>query len=195
MGEPLLAHQGHGPVVVDDRDVAQLEAPQALALALVLLRVGPRRWRPVVPRAAGLVGLAAMAVPASTYLLTTTRWFDSDHPMGAFVLRLAVIDLALVALTLAVVLVVLRWARPRWLAEGPAVALVGVGVLSAVTWLLLAGDLLVGRGRICGLLDGRIYRLLYRRIDRIDGGRLAGLACSCAADDDSPSAHTAPSPR
>ena len=32
-------------------------------------------------------------------------------------------------------------------------------------------------------------------IDRIDGGRLAGLACNCAAEDDSPSAHTAPSPR
>ena len=32
-------------------------------------------------------------------------------------------------------------------------------------------------------------------IDRIDGGKLAGLACNCAADDDSPSAHTAPRPR
>ncbi len=32
-------------------------------------------------------------------------------------------------------------------------------------------------------------------IARIDGGRLAGLACNCAADDDRPSAHTAPSPR
>ncbi|MNC80401.1 hypothetical protein D3C75_1331810 [compost metagenome] len=32
-------------------------------------------------------------------------------------------------------------------------------------------------------------------IDRIDGGRLAGLACNCAADDDRPRAHTAPSPR
>ena len=32
-------------------------------------------------------------------------------------------------------------------------------------------------------------------IDRIDGGRLAGLACNCAADDDKPKAHTAPRPR
>ncbi|UTT66209.1 hypothetical protein NMQ01_00375 [Janibacter sp. CX7] len=138
-----------------------------LALPLVLLRVGPRRWRPVVPRAAGLVGLAAMAVPASTYLLTTTRWFDSDHPMGAFVLRLAVIDLALLALTLAAVLAVLRRARPRWLAEGPAVALVGVAVLSAVTWLLLAGDLLVGRGRMTML---SVLGLLP-----LDGGRFHGF--------------------
>ncbi|MNT90014.1 hypothetical protein D3C72_2308420 [compost metagenome] len=32
-------------------------------------------------------------------------------------------------------------------------------------------------------------------IDRIEGGRLAGLACNCAADDDRPNAHTAPRPR
>ena len=30
---------------------------------------------------------------------------------------------------------------------------------------------------------------------RMPGGRLAGLACSCAADDEMPSAHTAPRPR
>lgn len=32
-------------------------------------------------------------------------------------------------------------------------------------------------------------------IDRIDGGRLPGLACNCAADDESPRAQTAPRPR
>ena len=32
-------------------------------------------------------------------------------------------------------------------------------------------------------------------IDRIEGGRLAGLACNCAAEDDRPNAHTAPRPR
>ena len=138
-----------------------------LALVLLAHRLGPPGWRPVVARAAGLVGLAAMAVPPSTYLVTSTRWFDSDHPLAAFVLRLAVIDLALVALTLAAVLAVLRWARPRWFAEGPAVALVGVAVLSAVTWLLLAGDLLVGRGRMTML---SVLGLLP-----LDGGRFHGF--------------------
>lgn len=138
-----------------------------LALAGLVGAFGPRRWRPVVSRGAGLVGLVAMAVPASTYLLTLTRWFDTATPMSAFVLRLAVIDLALVALALAAVWAVLQRPSSHSRTEGATAALTGVGVLSAVTFLLLAGDLLLGGGRMTML---SVLGLLP-----LDGGRFHGF--------------------
>ncbi|KRE38987.1 hypothetical protein ASG73_01065 [Janibacter sp. Soil728] len=138
-----------------------------LAAAGLAWGFGPRRWRPVVSRGVGLVGLAAMAVPASTYLVTLTRWFDSTRPMTAFVLRLTVIDLTLLALALAVVWAALRWSALRWRAEGPAAALISVGVVSAVTFLLLAGDLL--------LAGGRMTMLSVLGLLPLDGGRFHGF--------------------
>src|SRR5690606_31237973 len=107
--------------------------------------------------------LAAMAVPASTYLVTLTRWFDSAMPMADFVLRLAVIALALVALALGVTWAALRWTPLRERSDGPATALVSVGVVSAVTFAVLAGDLLFGSGRMTML---SVLGLLP-----LDGGR------------------------
>ncbi|MDN5718344.1 MAG: hypothetical protein L0G89_14045, partial [Janibacter sp.] len=138
-----------------------------LAAAALVGRFGPARWRPVLVRGAGLVGLAAMAMPASTYLVTLTRWYDAATPMAAFVLRLAVIDLAVLALALAAVWAVLRWTPLRVRPVGPSVALVSVGVVSAVTFALLAGDLLLGSGRMTML---SVLGLLP-----LDGGRFHGF--------------------
>lgn len=138
-----------------------------LGAAALVGRFGPKRWRPVLARGVGLVGLAAMAVPASTYLVTLTRWFDSAMPMADFVLRLAVIALALVALALGVTWAALRWTPLRERSDGPATALVSVGVVSAVTFAVLAGDLLFGSGRMTML---SVLGLLP-----LDGGRFHGF--------------------
>ena len=104
-----------------------------LALAGLVARVGPERWRPTIVRAVGLVALAAMAVPASTYLLTLTRWFDTESVLGGFVLRLGVIDLALVAAVLALVLLVVRLAPAHLRGDGPLMARTAVGAVSALS--------------------------------------------------------------
>ncbi|WP_434966920.1 hypothetical protein [Janibacter indicus] len=130
--------------------------------------LGPRSRRPVVRRAVGVVALAAMAVPASTYLLTLTRWFDTPSAMGGFVLRLAVIDLALLALVLVVVLLVQRrWPGDEGASGGPwRAALVAVGTVAGVTWGLLAVDLLLG---------GRMTMLSVLGLLPLDGGRFHGF--------------------
>ncbi|WP_223277705.1 hypothetical protein [Janibacter sp. YB324] len=130
--------------------------------------LGPRSRRPVVRRAVGVVALAAMAVPASTYLLTLTRWFDTPSAMGGFVLRLAVIDLALLALVLVVVLLVQRrWPGDEGASGGPRrSALVAVGTVAGVTWGLLAVDLLLG---------GRMTMLSVLGLLPLDGGRFHGF--------------------
>lgn len=138
-----------------------------LALAGLVARVGPERWRPTIVRAVGLVALAAMAVPASTYLLTLTRWFDTESVLGGFVLRLGVIDLALVAAVLALVLLVVRLAPAHLRGEGPLMARTAVGAVSAITFALLAGDLLLGRGRMTMLSTLGLLPL--------DGGRFHGF--------------------
>lgn len=136
-----------------------------LLVIFVLVRhFGPQHWRPALARGAGVVGLAAMAMPASTYLLTTTRWFDSQSPMAAFVVRLAVIDLAMLVLVLLVVLAAQRWSA---LTRGSAAGLVAVGTIAAVTFVVLAGDLLVGGGRMTML---SVLGLLP-----LDGGRFHGF--------------------
>ena len=109
-----------------------------------------------------------MAVPASTYLLTLTRWFDTPSAMGGFVLRLAVIDLALLALVLVVVLLVQRrWPGDEGASGGPRrAALVAVGTVAGVTWGLLAVDLLLG---------GRMTMLSVLGLLPLDGGRFHGF--------------------
>lgn len=138
-----------------------------LAVAVAALRFGPGHWRPVVLRALALVGLGAMAVPAATYLVTMTRWFDAASPLTPFVLWLAALVLALVALALLVLLAVRRRGPQRWRSGGPAAALVTTGTIGAVTALLLAGDLLVGSGRMTML---SVLGLLP-----LDGGRFHGF--------------------
>ncbi|WP_236953405.1 hypothetical protein [Janibacter indicus] len=139
-----------------------------LVVAGLVGAVGPRSRRPVVRRAVGVVALAAMAVPASTYLLTLTRWFDTPSAMGGFVLRLAVIDLALLALVLVVVLLVQRrWPGDEGASGGPRrSALVAVGTVAGVTWGLLAVDLLLG---------GRMTMLSVLGLLPLDGGRFHGF--------------------
>ena len=139
-----------------------------LVVAGLVGAVGPRSRRPVVRRAVGVIALAAMAVPASTYLLTLTRWFDTPSAMGGFVLRLAVIDLALLALVLVVVLLVQRrWPGDEGASGGPRrAALVAVGTVAGVTWGLLAVDLLLG---------GRMTMLSVLGLLPLDGGRFHGF--------------------
>ncbi|WP_338539053.1 hypothetical protein N5P18_06350 [Janibacter terrae] len=133
-----------------------------LVAAAVAWRFAPRA-RPVVTAVTGVVGLAAMALPVSTYLVTRTRWFATDEPFAGFVARVVVIDLVVVALTLLGMLLGRRRAP-----DSPfAPALVPVGVVAGLTWLVLAGDLLLGSGRMTML---SVLGLLP-----LDGGRFHGF--------------------
>lgn len=148
-----------------DRVIPPFFRSYAFSLAGLLLvagvagRFGPGRWHPALARIVGIVALAAMAMPASTYLVTMTRWFDTAMPMAAFVGWLAVIDAVLVA-GAAVLVGLLR-------RRGAVSPLVPVGVIAGATWLLLAGDLVVGSGRMTML---SVLGLLP-----LDGGRFHGF--------------------
>lgn len=183
VGRALVPVRDDAPV--DERiaslvdDAAQLEAADEvippffrgfafglvalLAAAGLLWRFGPRARRPLVATATGLVGLVAMALPASTYLVTRTRWFDAASPLAGFVPRIVVIDLAIVAVTLAGLIAVRRRGA---LASPFAPALVPVGLVAGLTWLVLAGDL---------LLAGRMTMLSVLGLLPLDGGRFHGF--------------------
>lgn len=141
----------------------------AALLGLLALgrRFGPARARPLAERALAVIALVALAMPASTYLVTLTPWFDAGSPLLAFVLALLLLDLALLVLALLAVRVLARFAPARWRPQGTRGCLATVGIVCGLTFVLLAGDLLLGGGRMTLL---SVLGLLP-----LDGGRFHGF--------------------